>query len=108
MSFRLSPGLFRDLGRRLLRLVGAGEAPATGADDPEAADKVRRADAARGAGRLEEARTLYRYVLQRWPAHATAHRGLRDAAWAAGDAGEAIAVQQRLLPLVPAAERAVE
>jgi tetratricopeptide (TPR) repeat protein len=107
MSVRV-PASLRDLGRRLLRLVGAGPRPATGADDPEAADAVRRAATAAGAGRLDEARTLYRYVLQRWPAHAPAHRGLRDAAWAIGDAAEAIAVQQRLVSLVSAAERAAE
>ena len=112
MNLRLPPDLFRDLGRRLLGLVGGlvgpAQSPATGADDPEAADAVRRAGDAQAAGRLDEARTLYRYVLQRWPAHADAHRGLRDAAWTAGDAGEAIAVQQRLVSLLPASERALE
>ncbi|HEU4366619.1 MAG TPA: tetratricopeptide repeat protein [Methylomirabilota bacterium] len=99
----------RSLGRQLGRWVGeARPAPPTGEDDPQAADAMRRAHEARQAGRLEETRTLYRYVLQRWPQHAGALRALRDLAIEAGDWDEAVAVQQRLLPVAPPADRAAE
>jgi lipopolysaccharide biosynthesis regulator YciM len=96
-----------DLARQLVRWRGRPPA-ATGAGDPEAADALRRAEAARAAGSRDEARTLYRYVLQRWPQHAEALRGLRDLAIEARDWDAAVAVQQRLLAVAPAGDRAVE
>jgi lipopolysaccharide biosynthesis regulator YciM len=69
---------------------------------------MRRALDARQAGHLDEARTLYRYVLQRWPHHADALRGLRDLAIDARDWDEAVAIQQRLLTAASPTDRAVE
>jgi lipopolysaccharide biosynthesis regulator YciM len=97
------------LGRRLAGwLAAARPAPPGGEDDPQAADAVRRAQEARQAGRLDEARTLYRYVRQRWPHHAGALRALRDLAAGAGDWDEAVALQQRLLTVARPADRAAE
>jgi lipopolysaccharide biosynthesis regulator YciM len=97
--------LVRRLGPWLRRPPGA---TSTGEGDPQAADALRRAQEARRAGRLDEARTLYRYLLQRWPHHAEALRGLRDLAVAARDWDEAVVIQQRLLLLAKPADRAVE
>jgi lipopolysaccharide biosynthesis regulator YciM len=98
-----------DLGRQLARLVGgARPAPVGGEDDPQAADALRRAREARLASRHDEARTLYRYVLQRWPGHPEALRGLRDLAIDARDWDEAVTIQQRLLTVAPPGDRAVE
>jgi hypothetical protein len=66
------------LGHQLARWLSSRPAPPSGSDDPQAIDAMRRAREARQGGRLDEARTLYRYVLQRWPHHAEALRGLRD------------------------------
>jgi tetratricopeptide (TPR) repeat protein len=96
------------VGRSLGRWLGARPALPSGTDDPQALDTVRRAREARAAGRAEEARTLYRYLLQRWPGHAEALRALRDFAIEAGDWDEAVAVQQRLLTTAPVADREVE
>jgi len=95
-------------GRFLGRWLGTLPSPPSGADDPQALDTARRAREARAAGRSEEARTLYRYLLQRWPGHAEALRGLRDFAIEAGDWDEAVAVQQRLLAAAPVADRHLE
>jgi lipopolysaccharide biosynthesis regulator YciM len=96
------------VGSPLARWLGARPAPPGGVDDPQAVDAMRRAREAHQAGRAEEARTLYRYVLQRWPHHADALRAVRDFAIEARDWDEAVAVQQRLLSAAPAADRAVE
>jgi lipopolysaccharide biosynthesis regulator YciM len=69
---------------------------------------VRRAEAARAAGRTEEARTLFRYVVQRWPAHVGALHALRDLAVDARAWDEAIAIQESLLALAPSRERHAE
>jgi tetratricopeptide (TPR) repeat protein len=99
----------RSLGRRLGRWVaGPRSQPPSGDDDPQASDAMRRAAEARQAGRLEETRTLYRYVLQRWPGHAGALRAQRDLAIDAGDWDEAVAIQQRLLTVATPGDRAVE
>jgi lipopolysaccharide biosynthesis regulator YciM len=95
-------------GRLLGRLLGAAPRSATGVDDAQAAEAMRRADDARRASHPDEARTLYRYVLQRWPQHAGALHGLRDLAIEARDWDEAIAIQQQLLTFAPPADRAVE
>jgi lipopolysaccharide biosynthesis regulator YciM len=97
--------LGRDLGRWL---PGARPAPPTGEDDPQALETMRRAQEARRGGRLDETRTHYRYVLQRWPHHAEALRGLRDLAIEAGDWDDAVAIQQRLLTVAKPGDRAVE
>jgi lipopolysaccharide biosynthesis regulator YciM len=96
------------IGRHIGRWFGARPTPPSGADDPQAIDAMRRAVDARQGGRLDEARTLYRYVLQRWPHHADALRGLRDLAIEARDWDEAVAIQQRLLTAAPPTDRAVE
>jgi lipopolysaccharide biosynthesis regulator YciM len=96
------------LGRQVGRWFATRPAPPAGVDDPQAIDAMRRAGEARQAGRLDETRTLYRYVLQRWPNHAGALRGLRDLAIEALDWDEAVAIQQRLLTAAPPTDRAVE
>lgn len=99
---------FLTVSRLLGRLFGAPKRAATGADDPQATEAMRRADEARHAQHPDEARTLYRFVLQRWPEHAGALHGLRDLAIEARDWDEAIVIQQRLLTFAPSADRAVE
>ena len=103
MSFRT----LLSLGRHALRVAGPSRA-ATGADDPQAAESLRRAEEARRAGRREEARTLYRHVLQRWEANAAALRALRDLAVEARAWDEAVEIQRRLLAVAPAGDRAAE
>ena len=95
------------LGRHALRFTGRPPA-ATGADDPQAADSLRRADAARLAGRRDEARTLYRHVLQRWEANTAALRALRDLAVEARAWDEAVLIQRRLIAVAPPHDRAAE
>jgi len=96
------------LGRQLGRLFVARDPSATGDDDPQAVDAVHRAREAYRQRRPDEAATLYRYVLQRWPQHADALRGLRDLAIEARDWDEAVAIQQRLLTAAAPTDRAVE
>jgi len=96
------------VGRHVGRWFGARPAAPPVVDDPQAIDAMRRARDARQGGRLDETRTLYRYVLQRWPHHADALRGLRDLAIEARDWDEAVAIQQRLLTAAPPTDRAVE
>jgi lipopolysaccharide biosynthesis regulator YciM len=98
---------FLTLGRHALRLARASRA-ATGTDDPQAAEALRRADEARRAGRRDEARTLYRHVLQRWPANIVALRALRDLAVEARAWDEAVDVQRRLMAVAPVGDRATE
>jgi lipopolysaccharide biosynthesis regulator YciM len=69
---------------------------------------MQRGQEARRAGRLDEARTLFRHVAQRWPAHRGALHELRDLAVEARQWDEAIAVQQQLMALAPPADRATE
>jgi lipopolysaccharide biosynthesis regulator YciM len=95
-------------GRRTLRLLGLERAPASGEDDPQAAEAMRAAEAARTGGHVEEARTLFRYVVQRWPAHVGALHALRDLAVEARDWDEAISLQQSILARVPSRERHAE
>ncbi len=76
--------------------------------DPQAAETMRRAGEARRAGRGEEAATLYRFVLQRWPEHPDALRGLRDLAVERGDWDEAVALQARVLAVASLGDRAAE
>ena len=94
------------LGRQLAERLRGRPAVQAGDDDPQARDAMRRAGEARRGGRLDEARTLYRYVLQRWPHHADALRTLRDLAIDERNWDEAIALQERLLEIAPPADRA--
>ena len=110
MSLKLRPSLptLTALGHRILRALGVERPPASGEQDPQAADSMQRAQEARRAGRLDEARTLFRHVAQRWPAHRGALHELRDLAVEARQWDEAIAVQQQLMALAPPADRAAE
>jgi lipopolysaccharide biosynthesis regulator YciM len=94
--------------RRVVRVLGLGAPPPSGAGDPQAEDAMRRAADARHAGAIEEARTLYRWVAQRWPAHAGALHALRDLAIEGRDWDDAIAIQERLLTVASGADRAAE
>jgi lipopolysaccharide biosynthesis regulator YciM len=96
------------LGRQLAERLRGRPSVRAGEDDPQARDAMRRAAEARRAGRLDEARTLYRYVLQRWPHHGEALRTLRDLAIDERNWDEAIALQERLLAIAPPADRAAE
>ena len=96
------------LGRQLAERLRGRPALQVSDDDPQARDAIRRAGEARRAGRLDEARTLYRYVLQRWPHHAEALRTLRDLAIDERNWDEAIALQERLLEIAPPADRPAE
>ena len=95
------------LGRQLARWFGGPDSAATGAADPQAAEAMRRAREAHQGRRPDEARALYRHVLQRWPHHADALRGLRDLAIEARDWDEAVAVQQRLIAVAGPSDREI-
>jgi len=97
-----------DFARRLTGRLSSAASGATGESDPAAAESMRRASEAARAGHLDEARTLYRHVLQRWSAHAAALRALRDIAIDAQEWNEAIAAQERLIEIVPPGDRPVE
>ncbi len=105
---RFSLGSLVAVGHRALRVLGLERAPASGENDPQAIEAMRRAEAARVTGGLEEARTLFRYVVQRWPAHVGALHALRDLAVEAREWDEAIAIQEDLLALAPSRERHAE
>jgi lipopolysaccharide biosynthesis regulator YciM len=107
-SLRPSLATLTALGHRVLRAIGAERAPATGEHDPEAAEAMQRAREARRAGRLAEARTLFRHVVQQWPAHRGALHELRDLAVEGRSWDEAIALQQQIMALAPPADRAAE
>ena len=108
MPARFSLGSLVAVGHRALRVLGLERAPASGENDPQAIEAMRRAEAARVTGGLEEARTLFRYVVQRWPAHVGALHALRDLAVEAREWDEAIAIQEDLLALAPSRERHAE
>jgi lipopolysaccharide biosynthesis regulator YciM len=96
------------LGRQVAERLRGRPPVRAGDDDPQARDAMRRADEARRGGRIEEARTLYRYILQRWPYHADALRTLRDLAIDDRNWDDAIGLQERLLEIAPPADRATE
>src|SRR5687768_5903740 len=100
-TLRSSLATLTALGHRALRAVGFERLPPSGEHDPQAADGMQRAQEARRAGRLDEARTLFRYVAQRWPAHRGALHELRDLAVEARQWDDVIAVQQQLMALAP-------
>src|SRR2546426_11513208 len=87
------------VGRRALRLLGLERVPASGENDPQAADAMRRAETARAAGHLDEARTLFRYVIHRWPGHVGALHAVQDPAVDARAGEEAIGIQESSLAL---------
>ncbi len=97
-----------DLARSALRVLSGQPALLTGEGDPQAAESIRRAREAQADGHVDEARTLYRYVLQRWTANTSALRALRDIAIETRDWDEAVATQQKLVALVPPGDRATE
>lgn len=94
------------LGRLVARVVGA--APLAPTEDPEIARLVRTGDEAYAAGRREEARRAYGAALERRSADPGGLRGLRALAMDAGAWREALALQERLLAVVAAAERPAE
>jgi lipopolysaccharide biosynthesis regulator YciM len=94
--------------RSALRVLSGQSALLTGEGDPQAAESIRRAREAQADGHVDEARTLYRYVLQRWTANTSALRALRDIAIETRDWDEAVATQQKLVTLVPPGDRAAE
>src|SRR5207244_1708405 len=112
MPARFSLGSLVAVGHRALRVLGLARAPASGENDPQAIEAMRRAEAARATGGLEEARTLFRYVVQRWPAHVGALHALRDLAVEAREWDEAVRTGERaaevhpVLPLLARLERA--
>src|SRR5689334_8822030 len=110
MSVTPRPSLatFTAFAHRTLRALGFERPPASGEHDAEAAEVMQHAQEARRAGRLDEARTLFRHVVQRWPAHRGALHELRDLAVDARQWDDAIAVQQQLMALAPPADRAAE
>ena len=106
-------GLLRDVGRLVTALpinwsTLIGRPSSAPIDDPETRDLARRAEAARGAGRQEEAAVLYRAVRARHPAHVAALRALRDIAVDAERWPEALDAEEALLDVVPGSERAAE
>jgi lipopolysaccharide biosynthesis regulator YciM len=98
----------RAVTRSALRALTGQPALLTGEGDPQAAESIRRAREAQADGHVDEARTLYRYVLQRWTANTSALRALRDIAIETRDWDEAVATQQELVTLVPPGDRAAE
>jgi lipopolysaccharide biosynthesis regulator YciM len=94
------------VGLNLRRFLPLRPAPAQ--DDPQTLELLRRADEARVAGRVQEAGTLYRQVLQTNRNHLRALRGLRDLAAEAGQWREALDLQHRIVGAVGSAERSPE
>lgn len=101
-----SLAVLASLGRALAR--GLGAAPLAAPDDPEAARLVRDGDDAYRAGRLDQARELYRQALERRTTDAGALRGLRTLAVDAGAWAEALTLAERVLESVSGAARGVE
>lgn len=94
------------VGRLVARVIGA--APLGLPDDPEVTALTRRAEDARRMGRREEARRLYRQILDRRKNDPTALRGLRDVAVETAAWSEALGLQERVLAAAAASERARE
>jgi lipopolysaccharide biosynthesis regulator YciM len=94
--------------RTLATFIGRSSRWSTAPDDPQTADVLRRAREAHRAGRRDEARTLYRHVVDAHRDHVDALRGLRDLALESGDLAEALRLQERVIGLVSIADRAGE
>jgi lipopolysaccharide biosynthesis regulator YciM len=99
---------FLSLGLTLKDLFNVRMAPGAAADDAATAELVQRAQDARRLSRNDEARTLYRLILQSHRGHLGALRGLRDLAAEAGRWPEALEAQQRVLGTVGSTERSPE
>ncbi|MBI3634679.1 MAG: tetratricopeptide repeat protein [Candidatus Rokubacteria bacterium] len=91
-----------DVGRDVVRLF---RTPPTAFDDPQSTELARQAAEARRAGRPDRARALYRQVLDLHRNDLQALRALRDLAADAGDWDDALAMEERVLALVPGVER---
>jgi len=83
-------------------------APGAAADDAATTELLQRAQDARRLSRNDEARTLYRLLLQSHRGHLGALRGLRDLAAETGRWSEALEAQQRVLGTVGSTERSPE
>jgi len=96
------------LGLTLKGLFDFRRAPGAAADDAATTELLQRAQDARRLSRNDEARTLYRLILQSHRGHLGALRGLRDLAAEAGRWPEALEAQQRVLGTVGSTERSPE
>jgi tetratricopeptide (TPR) repeat protein len=107
---RLTPlsSLVRDLARALGGIRLGGRPPATPGEDADVSALLARARAAQDARRPEEALRAFREVLDRQRGHVDALRGMREVAVSAGRWSDAREAQERLLSLVPGADRAAE
>jgi lipopolysaccharide biosynthesis regulator YciM len=94
--------------RVLATFLGQGARSSALPDDPQIADVLRRAREAHQAGRRDEARTLYRHVVETRRDHVDGLRGLRDLALGGGDLVEALRLQERVIGLVSVADRVDE
>jgi lipopolysaccharide biosynthesis regulator YciM len=94
--------------RALATFLGQGVRSSSPPDDPQIADVLRRAREAHHAGRRDEARTLYRHVVETHRDHVDGLRGLRDLALDGGDLVEALRLQERVIGLASVADRATE
>jgi lipopolysaccharide biosynthesis regulator YciM len=101
-----SLNLLSSVGRSLARVLGA--APLSRPEDPELTALVRRAEEAMRTGRRDEARRLYREVLDRHKSDLRALRGLRGMAAEAGGWHEALGLQERIIAQAPSDDRARE
>ncbi|MBI2217097.1 MAG: tetratricopeptide repeat protein [Candidatus Rokubacteria bacterium] len=99
---RLADSLGLDWRRWSRRRTGSAR------DEVDVAALLDRARAAREARRTDEAITLYREALGRDRSHVAALRGLREVAVAARRWSVALEAQERLVGVVPAAERGGE
>jgi lipopolysaccharide biosynthesis regulator YciM len=94
------------VGRLLARVIGV--VPLLPEEDAETRALAGRADEALRGGRRDEARRLYREVLERRRNDLTALRGLRTLAADAGSWPEALGLEERIVAQAPASERARE
>ena len=99
---------FLSLGLTLKDLFNFRMASGAAADNAATTELLQRAQDARRLSRTDEARTLYRLILQSHRGHLGALRGLRDLAAEAGRWPEALEVQQRVLGTVGSTERSPE
>jgi len=96
------------MGLELRRLLQSRAPAPAGPEDARVVEWLGRADEARGAGRREEAATLYRQVLQSRRHHVGALRGLRDLAADARQWRQALDLQQRIVGTVGPSDRSRE
>ena len=108
MKLPVSVRSLLSLGLTLKGLFDFRRAPGAAADDAATTELLQRAQDARRLSRNDEARTLYRLILQSHRGHLGALRGLRDLAAEAGRWPEALEAQQRVLGTVGSTERSPE